>query len=55
MILAEVSKHPGTPILTVAVGSYEVEGAGGPRERRNAAIAFLKELARKTGGSFLGR
>jgi hypothetical protein len=53
-ILKEAAKHP-TPILAVAVGSYELEGAGGPRERRNAAIAFLKELAHTTGGNFLGR
>ncbi len=54
-ILKEVSFHPKTPILTVAVGGYEVEGAGGPREKRNAAIAFLKQLAAQTGGNFVGR
>jgi hypothetical protein len=54
-ILREVSKHPHIPILTVAVGSYEVEGAGGPTERRNAAITFLKQLASQTGGNFIGR
>lgn len=54
-ILKEVSQHPGIPILTVAVGSYEIENAGGPTERRNRAIAFLKQLASQTGGSFIGR
>lgn len=55
-ILRETSMHPSIPILAVAVGSYEVEGAGGPSERRNAAISFLKSLARSTKeGSFLGR
>ncbi len=53
-ILKEVARHP-TPILAVAVGSYEMEGVGGPKERRNSAIAFMKELARTTGGNFLGR
>jgi Mg-chelatase subunit ChlD len=43
------------PILTVAVGSYELEGAGGPREHANEAITFLKQLAAKTGGSFIAR
>jgi len=55
-ILREVSLHPKIPILAVAVGSYEVEGAGGPAERRNAAISFLKSLARSTKeGGFIGR
>lgn len=55
-ILREVSLHPQIPILSVAVGSYEVEGAGGPGERRNAAIDFLKSLAKATdGGGFIGR
>jgi hypothetical protein len=54
-ILKEVEWHSDIPILAVAVGSYEIEGAGGPREKANAAIVFLKALAKKTGGSFLGR
>ena len=54
-ILEEVKEHEGIPILTVALGSYETEGAGGPRPKINAPIAFLKELANKTGGNFLGR
>lgn len=54
-ILKEVAKHPGIPILTVAVGSYEIEGAGGPRERPNPAIGFLKRLAGTSGGSFIAR
>ena len=54
-ILKEVGWNADIPILAVAVGSYEIEGAGGPRERANAAIAFLKQLAKKTGGSFIGR
>jgi hypothetical protein len=55
-ILREVSLHPKVPILAVAVGSYEVEGVGGPAERRNAAISFLKLLARTTkDGGFIGR
>jgi hypothetical protein len=55
-ILREVSRHPKVPILAVAVGSYEVEGAGGPAEHRNAAISFLKTLARANGeGGFIGR
>lgn len=55
-ILREAALHPKIPILTVAVGDYEVEGAGGPGERRNAAISFLKALAKATeGGSFIAR
>ena len=54
-ILKEVGWNTETPILAVAVGSYEIEGAGGPRQRVNTAISFLKELAQKTGGSFIGR
>jgi hypothetical protein len=54
-IFEEVKKHTKTPVLTVALGSYEIEGADGPRARTNAPIAFLKELARKTGGNFLAR
>jgi hypothetical protein len=54
-IFKEVAKHPGIPILTVALGSYEVEGAGSLRPQTNAPINFLKELAHQTGGSFLGR
>jgi hypothetical protein len=54
-ILKEVVKQPGIPILTVAVGSYEVEGVGGPRERPNPAISFLKRLAGTSGGSFIAR
>jgi Mg-chelatase subunit ChlD len=54
-IFAEVGKHRGVPILTVAVGTYETEGADGPRPKTNAPVAFLKELARRSGGNFLGR
>lgn len=54
-VLAEVAARPRIPILTVALGSYEVEGAGGPNVRTNAPIAFLKELAQRTGGGFLAR
>ena len=54
-ILTEVEGHPGIPILTVALGNYETEGAGGPWPKINASIAFLKELAHKSGGNFLGR
>lgn len=54
-VFKEVAKHPRIPVLTVALGSYEIEGAGGPRPRTNAPISFLKELARQTGGSFLAR
>lgn len=54
-ILKEVSKHRAVPILTVALGNYEIEGAGSPRPRTNAPVAFLKELARQTGGNFLAR
>jgi len=54
-ILKEVAKHRGVPILTVALGSFEIEGAGGPRPRINAPVAFMKELAHETGGSFLAR
>lgn len=54
-IFDEVAKHPLTPVLTVALGSYEIEGAGGPKPKTNAPVSFLKELARRTGGSFLAR
>ena len=54
-IFAEVEKHRGIPILTVAVGTYETEGADGPRPKTNAPVAFMKELARRSGGNFLGR
>jgi Mg-chelatase subunit ChlD len=54
-ILKEVAKHPGIPILTVALGSYEIENEGGPRPKINAPVAFLKELAKQSGGSFMGR
>lgn len=54
-ILGEVAKHPEIPILAVALGSYEIEGVGGPRERANPAISFLKRLSGSTGGNFLGR
>ncbi len=52
-ILAKV--NPRLPILTVAVGSYEVENPGWPNERRNAAVTFLKQVAAKSGGNFIGR
>jgi hypothetical protein len=54
-ILGEAAKHPEIPILAVALGSYEIEGVGGPRERANPAISFLKRLSGSTGGNFLGR
>ncbi len=54
-IFAEVAKHQRIPILTVGVGNYETEGADGPRPKTNAPVAFLKELARRSGGNFLGR
>lgn len=54
-ILREVASGEKVPILAVAVGSYEFEGIGGPREKPNAAIAFLKRLAHQTGGTFIGR
>jgi hypothetical protein len=54
-IFAEVAKHQRIPILTVGVGTYETEGADGPRPKTNAPVAFLKELARRSGGNFLGR
>jgi hypothetical protein len=54
-ILKEASKYPSIPLLTVALGSYEIEGNGGPRARTNAPINFLKELAHQTGGNFLAR
>lgn len=54
-IFKEVAKHRGIPILTVALGSYEIEGAGSPQPRTNAPVSFLKALARQTGGSFLAR
>jgi hypothetical protein len=53
-IFKEVKDHPGVPILTVALGSYEIEGIG-LKPRVNAAVSFLKELGRRSGGSFLGR
>lgn len=54
-IFKEAEKHHGIPILTVALGSYEIENAGGFRPQTNAAISFLKELSHKTGGNFLAR
>lgn len=54
-ILTEAAKHKGVPILTVALGSYEIVGAGGPRPQTNAPVWFLKALARQTGGNFLAR
>ena len=54
-IFKEASSHPRIPVLTVALGSYEIEGAGGPRPKINAPVSFLKELARQTGGNFLAR
>jgi len=54
-IFKEVNKHKGIPILTVALGSYEIEGADGPRPRTNAPVSFLKDLSRQTGGNFLAR
>ena len=54
-IFREVAKHRDIPILAVALGSYEIEGAGNPKPRTNAPVNFLKELARKTGGNFLAR
>lgn len=54
-IFQEVGRHQGVPILTVALGNYETEGAEGPWPKTNAAIAFLKELGRRSGGTFLGR
>jgi hypothetical protein len=54
-ILDEVKKNPGIPILSVAVGSYEVEGLGTPWPKTNAAVSFLKFLAKASGGNFLAR
>ena len=54
-ILKEAGKHHGIPILTVALGSYEIENAGGFRPQTNAAISFLKQLGHATGGNFLAR
>jgi len=54
-IFKEVTRHRSIPILAVALGSYEIEGAGGPQSRTNAPVAFLKQLARQTGGNFLAR
>ncbi len=54
-ILTEIKNHPSVPILSVALGSYEVEGSGGPQPRTNAPVAFLKELARQSSGAFLAR
>lgn len=54
-IFNEVAKHRGVPILTVGLGSYEVEDAGGLQSRTNAPVSFLKKLAHQTGGNFLGR
>lgn len=55
-IIHEVSLHSKVPILAVAVGDYEIEGAGGPKQRSNPAISFLKSLTKATvGGNFIGR
>lgn len=55
--LEEVSRHPGVPILPLALGDYEITPPGGlfARPHTNSAIAFLKEMARSTGGAFIAR
>lgn len=54
-IYDEVKLHPGIPILTVAVGSYELAGTEALKPQTKAPVFFLKELSRMTGGSFIGR